>query len=132
MEFPPHDVSSKQKGIVSIGNDVWIGWRVSIAQGVTIGDGAIIAGNSHVVKDVDPYTIVGGNPAQVIRPRFSNEIITRFLDSKWWDYGPKDLPLKLAPSPEDFLDEFESRRSGLEAFTPGVVDAQILLEASAR
>jgi len=73
------------KGDVTIGNDVWIGSNAIIMSGVTIGDGAVIANNSHVVKDVDPYTMVGGNPAQSIRKRFPDDSIEKLLALKWWD-----------------------------------------------
>lgn len=74
------------KGDTIIDNDVWIGYNSTINAGITIGDGAIIAGNSTVVKNVEPYTIVGGNPAKVIKKRFSDEIIERLLKLKWWDW----------------------------------------------
>jgi len=73
------------KGDTVIGNDVWIGYNATILAGVTIGDGAIIATNATVTKDVDPYKIVGGNPAKVIRQRFSEEEIAKLLALKWWD-----------------------------------------------
>ena len=72
------------KGDVIIGNDVWIGDNVVIMSGVTIGDGAIIANNSHVVKNVEPYSIVGGNPAEFIKFRFTKKQIDRLLEIKWW------------------------------------------------
>ncbi|AWM12745.1 chloramphenicol acetyltransferase [Flavobacterium sediminis] len=75
-----------QKGDIVIGNDVWIGYNATIMAGVTIGDGAIIATNATVVKDVEPYAIVGGNPAQEIKKRFSEEKIARLLELKWWDW----------------------------------------------
>lgn len=75
------------KGDTIIGNDVWIGHNATIMAGVKIGDGAIIATNATVVKNVEPYTIVGGNPAKVIRKRFSNEKIEQLLDLKWWDWN---------------------------------------------
>ncbi len=78
--------SYPQKGDINIGNDVWIGHNATIMAGVTIGDGAIIAANSTVVKDVEPYAIVGGNPAQEIRKRFSADKIEKLLDIKWWDW----------------------------------------------
>jgi virginiamycin A acetyltransferase len=74
-----------RKGDVNIGNDVWIGYNATIMAGVTIGDGAIIATNATVVKDVAPYTIVGGNPAREIKRRFDAETIQKLLDLKWWD-----------------------------------------------
>lgn len=73
-------------GNVIIGNDVWIGAFVTIMSGVNIGDGAILACNSHIVKDVEPYTIVGGNPAKLIKYRFSKEVIDELLKIKWWDW----------------------------------------------
>jgi len=74
------------KGDTVIGNDVWIGYDTLIMPGVKIGDGAIVAARSVVVKDVPPYTIVGGNPAQVIKQRFSSEVIAKLLEIKWWDW----------------------------------------------
>ena len=73
-------------GNVIIGNDVWIGDNVTIMSGVTIGDGAIIACDSHVVKNVEPYSIVGGNPAKIIKYRFSKDIIESLLEIKWWNW----------------------------------------------
>ena len=74
------------KGDIVIGNDVWIGTGVTILSGVTIGDGAIIGANALVTKDVEPYTIVGGNPAKPIRKRFDEETIAMFLEIKWWEW----------------------------------------------
>ncbi len=75
-----------QKGDITIANDVWIGYNATIMAGVTIGDGAIIAANSTVVKDVEPYSIVGGNPATEIKKRFSPDVIEQLLQLKWWDW----------------------------------------------
>ncbi|MFT4685755.1 MAG: virginiamycin A acetyltransferase [Neolewinella sp.] len=74
-----------RKGDVMIGNDVWIGYNATIMAGVIIGDGAIIATNATVVKDVPPYTIVGGNPAREIKRRFDAETVQELLALKWWD-----------------------------------------------
>ncbi|TDL56155.1 streptogramin A O-acetyltransferase Vat(I) [Paenibacillus dendritiformis] len=73
------------KGDTVVGNDVWIGRRATIMPGVTIGDGAIIGAEAVVVRDVEPYTIVGGNPAREIRRRFSPETIAELLEIRWWD-----------------------------------------------
>jgi acetyltransferase-like isoleucine patch superfamily enzyme len=81
----PFDKSTNTHGDIIIGNDVWISHGVTIMSGVKIGDGAIVAANSHVVKDVEPYTIVGGNPAKYIRHRFEDKIIEALLELKWWD-----------------------------------------------
>lgn len=69
-----------------VGNDVWIGRRATIMPGVRIGDGSIISAEAVVVKDVAPYTVVGGNPAREIKQRFSQEVIQAFLEIKWWDF----------------------------------------------
>ena len=79
------------KGDLVIGNDVWIGYNATIMAGVTIGDGAIIAANSTVVRNVEPYSIVGGNPAQEIRKRFPEEKIRELLKLKWWDWEPEKI-----------------------------------------
>lgn len=71
-----------------IGNDVWIGGYCIIRAGLNIGDGAVIASGSVVVKDVPPYAIVGGNPAKIIKYRFEEDIIEKLLDLSWWDYSP--------------------------------------------
>ena len=78
-------------GDVTIGNDVWIGLNVTIMSGVTIGDGAVIAANSHVVKNIDPYTIAGGNPAKALKKRFSDNVVYKLLQIKWWDWSDEDI-----------------------------------------
>jgi virginiamycin A acetyltransferase len=79
-----------------VGNDVWIGHDAIIMPGVTIGSGAIIASGAVVTKDVAPYTIVGGNPAQVIRRRFSDKIASHLLEIKWWDWPIDKIEANLA------------------------------------
>jgi acetyltransferase-like isoleucine patch superfamily enzyme len=79
------------KGDVVIGNDVWIGQNSTIMSGVKIGDGAIIANNSHIVKDVEPYSIVGGNPAKFIRYRFNEQQIYKLLQIKWWNWEDEKI-----------------------------------------
>jgi virginiamycin A acetyltransferase len=78
--------SYPSKGDTIIGNDVWIGHKATIMPGIKIGDGAIIATNATVTKDVAPYSIVGGNPSIEIRKRFSENQITELLEIKWWDW----------------------------------------------
>lgn len=84
------------KGDITIGNDVWIGSGATIMSGVTIGDGAVIANNAHVVKDVAPYSIVGGNPAKHIRYRFTPKQIEQLLKIKWW-FWDDDLINRFTP-----------------------------------
>ncbi len=74
------------KGDTVIGNDVWIGYESVIMPGVKIGDGAIIAAKSVVVKDVPAYTVVGGNPAGLIKQRFSDAEVAQLLQIRWWDW----------------------------------------------
>ena len=74
-----------------IGNDVWIGQGVFIKSGVNIGDGAIIATNSTVVKNVEPYTIYGGNPAKFIKKRFSDEKVEFLLKLQWWNWSKEEI-----------------------------------------
>ena len=78
-------------GDVVIGNDVWIGSGATIRRGLNIGDGAIVAGNAFVTKDVEPYSIVAGMPAKHIRYRFSKEIRDRLLHLQWWRFNINDL-----------------------------------------
>ena len=74
------------KGGITIGHDVWIGWGAVILPGVTIGHGAIVAARAIVTGDVAPYTIVGGNPARPIRARLPEEDVARLLELAWWDW----------------------------------------------
>jgi chloramphenicol O-acetyltransferase type B len=74
------------KGETKIGNDVWIGFRATVLSGVTIGDGAVIGAGAVVVADVPPYAIVAGNPARVVRYRFSSSNIEKLLALRWWDW----------------------------------------------
>lgn len=69
-----------------VGHDVWIGYGATIMPGVNIGTGAIVATGSVVTRDVPPYTIAGGNPADVIRPRFDDRTIAALLEIAWWDW----------------------------------------------
>jgi virginiamycin A acetyltransferase len=79
------DIPGK-KGDTVVGNDVWLGMDVTIMPGVTIGDGAIVSARSVVVKDVEPYTIVGGNPAKPLKKRFDEHTIQVLREIKWWDW----------------------------------------------
>jgi len=84
MRIVDKDVDFSEYHGIEIGNDVWIGARAVILDGARIGDGAVIAANAVVTKDVPPYTIVGGVPASPIRNRFSQEKIDRLLALQWW------------------------------------------------
>ncbi|SHE31427.1 virginiamycin A acetyltransferase [Mariniphaga anaerophila] len=79
------------KGDTIIGNDVWIGQNTTILPGVHIGDGVIIGANSVVGSDIEPYTIVAGNPAKLIRKRFDDDLIALLLKVKWWDLPVEEI-----------------------------------------
>lgn len=79
------------RGGISIGNDVWIGTHCVILGGVTIGDGAVIAANSVVNKDVPPYAIVGGSPAKVLGYRFDESMIEKLMRLQWWNWTDEEL-----------------------------------------
>lgn len=91
-----YDARWPNKGDTIIGNDVWIGHQSLIMPAVSIGDGAIIALRSVVTKNVPPYSIVGGNPAKMIRQRFDDETIARLLEIKWWDWPLEKITKNLA------------------------------------
>ena len=90
-DFISKDNKEVDQLLTIVGNDVWIGDYSYIKAGVKIGDGVIIGAGAVVTKDVPPYSIVGGVPAKVIRYRFSEEIIERLLEIKWWDKDEKWL-----------------------------------------
>ena len=99
QDVPPLSVMP-HKGDTVVGNDVWIGQNAVILPGVQIGDGAIIGANSVVGSGVEPYTIVAGNPAKLIRKRFDDELIALLQAFKWWD-KPIDEIQALIPLPHD-------------------------------
>mgnify|MGYP001043623144 CR=1 FL=1 len=78
-------------GDTIIGNDVWIGSEAIIMPGVRVGDGAVIGTRALVTRDVEPYAIVGGNPAKLIRKRFDEADIARLLELKWWEWTEDQL-----------------------------------------
>lgn len=88
--------------ITTIGNDVWIGHGAYIAAGVTIGDGAIVAGHAVVVKDVPPYAVVAGNPAVVKKFRLPSDVILSLLHGRWWQFAPWQLNGLRASAPRAF------------------------------
>lgn len=95
-EWKNYHVELPKKGDTVIGNDVWFGHESMIMPGVTVGNGAIIAARSVVVKDVPPYSIVGGNPAKVLKMRFKEAVIERIQKVKWWDWDYDKITRNIA------------------------------------
>ena len=110
-------------GPVTIGNDVWIGQDVRLRAGLTIGDGAVIASGSIVLKDVPSFAIVGGVPAKLIRYRLPEEVRARAASIRWWDYAPESFAGLSTEHPAAFLDGLERRiADGLQPYRPDKID----------
>jgi virginiamycin A acetyltransferase len=103
--------SYPRKGDINIGNDVWIGYNATIMAGVTIGNGAIIAANATVTKNVEPYAVVGGNPAIEIRKRFSAENIAKLQALQWWNWPPEKITANLHHLTANHLDPLFNKDS---------------------
>ena len=124
-EMKKKNIEKWKKPLPIIENDVWIGYGVTILNGVKIGNGAIIAANAVVTKDVLPYTIVAGNPARFIRTRFTQEIIEELIDMEWWEYNP-DLIVGLPIDQVDIcLPLLKERLNGQEKWKPSVTSINI-------
>jgi acetyltransferase-like isoleucine patch superfamily enzyme len=92
------DTRWRQNKRVTIGNDVWIGTRAFVRCGVNIGDGAAIGAHAVVTRDVEPYTVVAGNPARKIRTRFPAELVARLLRVRWWNYDLAEFRNRIDPA----------------------------------
>ncbi len=115
LHFPDYIEDFEQKKIerpkeTVFGNDIWVGSLAVVKRGLTIGDGAIIAGGSVVVKDVPPYAIVGGVPAKVLKYRFDEETIKRLMKLQWWGMPIKDLKDISFDNINKALDELEAKK----------------------
>ena len=83
------------KGDIIIGHDVWIGYGATILSGVTIGSGAVIGARAVISRDVAPYAVMAGNPAQEIKKRFDDTTIVRLLQLAWWDWPEEKIRINL-------------------------------------
>lgn len=114
--------------ITHIGNDVWIGHGSFIKAGVTIGDGAIVAAHSVVVKDVPPFAVVAGNPAVVKKYRIPEKLIQPLLELKWWDFAPWQLNSISFNLIEEAIDQIRLvRESGIPEYAPGIIKVKDLI-----
>ncbi|MCZ2403448.1 CatB-related O-acetyltransferase, partial [Paenarthrobacter sp. Z7-10] len=127
---PSVSIQNMQKSLPVIGNDVWIAQNVSINSGVTIGDGAVIASNSVVTKDVAPFTIVGGNPARLIRQRFNDDQIEMLSELAWWDYEPNAFIHLDVTNIEAFVKGFLRVRNSVEPYAPKKVTGEEIFSDS--
>jgi acetyltransferase-like isoleucine patch superfamily enzyme len=118
-----------QKPPATIGHDVWIGANVTLARGITIGDGAIIGAGAVVTRSVEPFCVVGGNPARLIRRRFPDSLCDRYLKAQWWNYALVGIDRPAFLKPEQFIGQIEDLvASGrLRPYRPPVLDAPALL-----
>lgn len=107
-------------------HDVWVGGNALLRRGIRIETGAIVAGRAVVTRDVPPYAIVGGSPARVLKLRFSEGLVQRLLESKWWEYNFCDLPDPGTEDVESFLEKFEEIRDtgAIKKFDPGLIDIE--------
>lgn len=108
---------SISNGNIVIGNDVWTGFDVIIMSGVKIGDGAVISSNSVVYESIKPYSIVGGNPATRWAFRFSEEVIKKLLEIKWWNWPDNNIneviPILLSSNFEELFKYYEINKQNL-------------------
>lgn len=102
----------KTKGDIVIGNDVWVGDGAKILSGVKIGDGCVIGGGALVTKNMPPYSICGGNPANIIRFRFDEKTVVKLLQIRWWDWSIhqvyKAVPLLQSNNINGLFDFYET------------------------
>ena len=119
---PPQN--TRKHGLV-IGHDVWIGSNAVLKPDLIIGTGAVIAANAVVTKDVPPYAIVGGNPAKIIKYRFSENQIEKLLASQWWQYAFPELQHFNITDCDLFLEHFEQMKNQLQPYTPEVFQRHI-------
>jgi acetyltransferase-like isoleucine patch superfamily enzyme len=100
------DGHPNSKGDIIIGNDVWIGLNAIILSGVTVGNGAVIGAGAIVVKDVPPYSIAAGNPAKIIRYRFTEEQINHLEQIAWWNWPDEKVREAIPIILNDNVDRF--------------------------
>jgi acetyltransferase-like isoleucine patch superfamily enzyme len=106
MEGAGADGMPTIRGDIVVGSDVWTGYGSWILSGITIGDGAVVATNAVVTKDVPPYAVVGGNPARIIKYRHTEEQREALLEIKWWNWDDDDIRAAVPYLASDDIDEF--------------------------
>jgi acetyltransferase-like isoleucine patch superfamily enzyme len=103
------------RGITTIGNDVWIGLGAIVLSGIVVGDGAVIGAGTVLSRSVPPYAVVAGNPARILRYRFDEETCSRLLRLQWWEWSDAEIAELKAPFMADvsvFLEQAERLHDG--------------------
>jgi acetyltransferase-like isoleucine patch superfamily enzyme len=111
-----------------LGHDVWIGTDVTLAMGLRIGTGAIVAANSVVTRDVPPYAMVAGVPAAIKKYRFPDDLAARLLASEWWDLNPAFVFNAEFADPARLCDRIEKERASIARFAPRALDTAAFIE----
>jgi acetyltransferase-like isoleucine patch superfamily enzyme len=119
-------------GGVEIGSDVWIGDEAMIAPGVRIGHGAVIGARALVLRDVEPYAIMVGAPARLLRYRIAEELIPRFLDLAWWRFSPDFVSTAPVSDPQRFIDQLAENlaRTQRKPMAPVVLTGREIIDAA--
>lgn len=111
-----------------LGHDVWIGADVTLAMGIRIGTGAVVAARSVVTRDVPPYAVVAGSPAVIKKQRFPDELAARLLASQWWDLDPAFVFNAEFAEPSRLCDHIEKERASIPPFVPRALDTSAFIE----
>lgn len=130
-DLNPADLTDqkRRKRRIHIGHDVWLGANVTLKSDIKIGNGAIIASNAVVTKDVPAFSIVGGNPARLIRMRFDDAIIEKIQQLEWWRFHKDDLAGLMANEPHTFLEQLQERieNQKIQPYTPKILTLKDLI-----
>ncbi len=121
--YRPKEYDDRSHNSICIGNDVWIGQNVQLKKGIRIGNGAVVAAGAVVTGNVEPYSIVGGVPARLIRPRFDGKTAERLEKLQWWQYRFTDFHGLDPADIGKFLDGLEERiaKAELRKYSPTAV-----------
>lgn len=106
------------KAFPTIGNDVWIGQNVTLSMGIKIGNGAVIAANSIVTKSVPDFAIMGGNPAKIIKYRFTPYQMEQLKEIRWWDYLFTDFQHLNMQNMFEFIRQWQEQKSHFAVYQP--------------
>ncbi len=106
----PENRPERAPEVARVGNDVWVADGAVLMGDVTVHDGAVVAGSAVVTRDVPPYAVVAGNPARIVKYRFDDALVTRFVDAEWWELPDDVVHRRLAPlnaDPQRFIETAE-------------------------